>query len=104
MNIREQVAYLKPIVARREPAHYVKDFTIDNATMGEQIAELERLWRIEECANEVEQLERELAEAQAEIARLRAIPRPPEPMGMTAQKLQWNSDVQHYESLLREQK
>lgn len=67
-------------------------------------AELERLWRVEECANEVEQLERELADAQAEIARLRAAPRPPEPMGMTAQKLQWNSDVQHYESLLREQK
>ena len=51
-----------------------------------------------------ERLERELAEAKAEIARLRAIPRPPEPMGMTAQKLQWNNDVQHYESLLKEQK
>lgn len=32
---------------------------------------------------------------------LRGCPLPLEPVGMTAQKLQWNNDVQHYESHLQ---
>ena len=51
-----------------------------------------------------ERLERELAEAKAEIARLRAIPRPPEPQQTNSEGWQiWHSCVEYYESQMREQ-
>jgi chromosome segregation ATPase len=55
---------------------------------------------IEKLEQERDAYSKRLGEAQAEIARLRNIPRPYKPLAMSAQELQW----QHYESLLREQK
>ena len=49
------------------------------------------------------QLERELEEAKVEIARMRAIPLPAEPHERDPAHRQWHVDVQHYESLLKEQ-
>ena len=137
MSVKERV---KDIKERFRMTGDYDEIPIYNRDFIYIIAELERLWRIEECANEVEQLERELAEAQRiiegqrdgiacaqevikvlthhndtllksntelreEIARLREIPRPPEPQQTNSEGWQiWHSCVEYYESQMREQK